>query len=73
MNNFRKYSANAISLVPGSNHGAISPLDWSPRGSGVRLDCVRYAIGVHESSGVALNQQEIDTMIACEVENTLSL
>lgn len=73
MQSFRKYSANAISLVPGTNHGAISPLDWSHRGSGVRLDCVRYAIGVHESSGVALNQQEIDSALDIAVENMLSL
>jgi hypothetical protein len=68
MNNFKKSAANAISLVPGSNHGAIPPLDWSPRGGGVKLDCVWVAVSLHEQSGLEYNQTEIDSHLDRETD-----
>ena len=68
MNNFKKSAANGIALVPGINHGAISPLDWSLRGGGVRIDCVWYAIHLHKLSGLGYNQNEIDAYLDEETD-----
>jgi len=68
MQNFFKYNSNAIALAPGLNHGAISPIDWSPRGSGVRLDFVRLAIDLHDESGLSFNQEEIEKFIDRETD-----
>lgn len=68
MQNFFKYNSNSIALVPGLNHGAISPIDWSPRGSGVKIDFVHRAIDLHEETGLSFNQEEIERFIDVETD-----
>lgn len=68
MNNFKKSAGNGISLVPGINHGAIPPLDWSPRGGGVKIDCVWLAIDLHRASGLEYNQTEIEAHLDRETD-----
>lgn len=54
-----------IVLAPTREHGAISPLQWSHTGDGVRPDQVCQAIRVYEESdGVRMNAKDLDRMNA---------